>query len=318
MIRSSRTELVCRSTIADSIDCCWFWIRPAALDIKLSPIISASRVPTRLRSPPLPVARTAAIRSRVMTSCAPVVTAVTICGARLARNRPGAASQTRRNDEPSTRGTRRSWRRSGGASTRSPRPQKIKKSADRELRGRGSRLALWRGRNSFAAHVDKGAFRRLNYADHDRRTGGAPQHDARCVDEREKTSHVVDLAAARALGQDGRHVVSIDLGECPRHGVAVEDEIVVHRFGHAPLGPKRSVRMRSAGSPTRSSPSAATSTSAVGPQMKARAFRPRGALTSSSMASSILRAYPFHPAGWLRVSVYETARPFFPASISSS
>src|SRR5947208_470176 len=58
----------------------------------------------------------------------------------------------------------------------SPEDQEIRLS--RAPWGRGSRLALWRGRNSFAAHVDKGAFRRVNYADHNRRTGGAPQYNA--------------------------------------------------------------------------------------------------------------------------------------------
>ena len=141
MIRSSRTEFVCLSTIAESIDCCWFWTSPAALEIRLSPIISPRSVPTRPRSPPLPVARTAAMRSLVITSWAPVVIAVTICGARLARNRPGAASQTRRKDDPRTRGIRRTWRRSGGGSMRSPRPQKIKGAAVCASRARRRRCA---------------------------------------------------------------------------------------------------------------------------------------------------------------------------------
>ena len=116
MMRSSRTEFVCRSTIADRSDCCWFCTRFAPLPSSESPIVATSSCPTRPTSPPLPVARTAAMRSRVMTSCAPTMTALTACGARLTMKRRGAASQTRRNDEASTRGTRRSWRRSAGGS----------------------------------------------------------------------------------------------------------------------------------------------------------------------------------------------------------
>jgi len=80
----------------------------AAAPATVRPMVYARSVPTRPRSPPLCVARTAAMRSRVTTSCAPVTNADTACGARLSRKRPGAASHTRRNDAARTRGIRRS------------------------------------------------------------------------------------------------------------------------------------------------------------------------------------------------------------------
>src|SRR2546427_823301 len=125
------------------------------------------------------------MRSRVMISWRPVTTALTACGARDAKKRPGAASQTSLNEEASTRGTRRSCRRSGGASTRpGPRPQKIRVLGY----ARPPQLGPWRQRYALPANVNERALRRLDNADHDRRAGGAAQHDAGRVDERDQSS----------------------------------------------------------------------------------------------------------------------------------
>src|SRR6267143_1989373 len=171
-----------------------------------------------------------------------------------------------------------------------------------------------RSRNALRAHVDVGALRRLDDPQHHGRARGAAEHDPRRVDVRDEPADVIDLSAASAFGEDGGHVVAIDLRERPGDSVSVQHEVVFLRCGHGPLGPKRSVLMRSAGRPMRSSPSAATSTSAVGPQTKATTSEPSGPLTSFSIASSIRRAYPFQPAGWIRVKVYETVSPSLRAS----
>src|SRR5207248_8542881 len=140
-------------------------------------------------------------------------------------------------------------------------------------------------RYALPLYVDEGAARSLNDPEDHRGARGAAQHDAGRVDVREKSGDVIHLPAARALREHRGHVVAVDLRESSGDRVPVQHEVVVARCCHAPLGPKRSVRMRSAGSPTRSSPSAATSTSAVGPQMKARTSEPSGPLTSFSIAS---------------------------------
>src|SRR6266480_833598 len=153
---------------------------------------------------------------------------------------------------------------------------------------RDSRRSRWL-RYALPAHVDEGASRRVNYPDHYGRASRASKHYPGRVDVRDEPADRIDLSAPRAFGEHGRHVIAVDLGERARGRVAIQHEVVLRR-GHDPLGPKRSVRMRSAGNPTRSSPSAATSTSAVGPQMKVRTSEPSGPLTSLSIASSMRRA----------------------------
>src|SRR4029079_4819828 len=103
------------------------------------------------------------------------------------------------------------------------------------------------------------------------------------------TDHV-DRGAVRAAARYGGHVAAEHRFEHTREGVAVELAVdggivgVIYLrgllFGHVPVGPKRAVRTRSAGRPRRTSAFAATSTSAVGPQMKHRAPAPRGSSTS--------------------------------------
>src|SRR5439155_20641933 len=101
------------------------------------------------------------------------------------------------------------------------------------------------------------------------------------------------IAAARRLGG---HVSAEDLLEEACDGVPVEHQgpIDLARLVHAhllqlPVGPKRSVLMRSGATPLATSASATDSTSSVGPHTKMRPSPPRGPRTSRSISPSIRR-----------------------------
>src|SRR4029077_19314123 len=88
----------------------------------------------------------------------------------------------------------------------------------------------------------------------------------------------VDRPAVGTATRDGGHVRAEGRLERAGDRVAVEDRVevflgagaLVHHvllIAQVPLGPNRSVRTRSGGSPSVTSPFAAVSTRAVGPQM---------------------------------------------------
>ncbi len=129
-----------------------------------------------------------------------------------------------------------------------------------------------------AASIDVGAFRRLDDAedDLDRRPGSgvrrrgrpctpaSPRPCSPCCSARSDRARPScpppksdSSMPAKALPSSSRSTA----------GSSLWSSIVRLLVGHVPVGPKRSVRTRSGGRPSRTRALAATSTSAVGPQM---------------------------------------------------
>src|SRR3712207_1707416 len=139
-----------------------------------------------------------------------------------------------------------------------------------------------------AAEIDPVALRPVRHPDQRFAAAGTADDRAyrRGVDQ--SRAYRADPVAVGADHFSRGHLEGEDLSEDAASGITVEVPVV---SGHVlpPLGPKRSVLTRSASCPSSTRADATDSTSAVGPQTKARGRSAGGQATSASMARSIRR-----------------------------
>src|SRR5262245_12218582 len=127
---------------------------------------------------------------------------------------------------------------------------------------------------------------------------GTPQNCSHWSRIQAQIAHGCRRVACRALNLCGRYLGYEDLLKetCGNHDA------------YSPVGPKRSVLIVRGSCPSSTRSLEAVSTKGVGPQRKTFGFCPGEKQASASSDLSILRRWPTHPLGCLRVSVLTTRK----------
>src|SRR5262249_16010680 len=120
----------------------------------------------------------------------------------------------------------------------------------------------------------------------------------------QRTNNVC-LSAICACCLNKCHLKRKDFVEDAPGGTAIQ--LIVYQIHHAsPVGPNRSVLIRSGSYPSATRFPAALSTNGVGPQINTTRSSSGGHDSSCSRAAAIRPRSPVHPGGWARVRVYDT------------
>src|SRR5262245_27675934 len=200
------------------------------------------------------------------------------------------------------------------------------------IRGRGdnevgdiavvaSVIAPWtlKSQAARASHLEPSAMRCMERSHESGVAMGTPENCSHRSRIQMQRAYGSGKAARIALNLRSRDLENEDFLKKACGSIAIQNAVqVIGAHGVHPEGPKRSVLILRGSCPRSTRRLAAASTSEVGPQTKIFGARSGGKDASASSSLSILRRWPVHPSGCLRVSVCTTRKWGSPRAIASS
>ena len=161
-----------------------------------------------------------------------------------------------------------------------------------------------------ACHLKPPTVRCMNRPHQDPVATGTPQDSSHRGAIQTHSPEHLGGGARHALSLCCRRIKNEDFLKHTARGIAIQSEarICISHDTYSPVGPKRSVFMLRGSCPSSTRRLETLSTKGVGPQTKVFGRICGGKDDSARIAPSILRRYPLHPSGWLKVSVSTTRK----------